>query len=195
MKLISILYCLLILPSIICASLREMKAVYSTKSTTTYRAPTPTTYKPPTTTAYKAPTTTYSYSSSKTKTAYYSPSYTYSYSTKASQRVYYNEYFDPIAMRTYYPLYAYYFVPYYNPLGYYSLLYLTVYYDGYGYNFYYGGYGYYEYSVMPVASAGSIVGVLIGVIGCCCCMVVCLMWSRTATEHKEEHKNKHEGGS
>jgi hypothetical protein len=51
-------------------------------------------------------------------------------------------------MRTTRPLYVYYRAPnYYNAVGYYSTLFLAVYYDGYGYNFYYARYGYYEYSI------------------------------------------------
>ena len=38
---------------------------------------------------------------------------------------------------------------YYSRLGYYSITYGTLYYDGYGYNFYYKTYGYYEYSDHP----------------------------------------------
>ena len=49
--------------------------------------------------------------------------------------------------RSDYPLYKYYLPPnYYNPVGYYSSLYLMVYYNGYGFNFYYGEYSYYEKS-------------------------------------------------
>lgn len=50
-------------------------------------------------------------------------------------------------MRSYSPLYVYYMPPgLYFALGYYSLLYSQIYYNGYGYNFYYGAYGYYQFS-------------------------------------------------
>ena len=63
-------------------------------------------------------------------------------------------------MRTSRPLYVYYRAPnYYNAVGYYSTVFLMVYYNGYGYNFYYGQYGYYEYSVnQRPESSGSVIG-------------------------------------
>ena len=62
-------------------------------------------------------------------------------------------------------MYTYYRAPnYYNAAGYYSTVFLVVYYDGYGYNFYYGDYGYYEYSVNEKeSSGGGIIGTLIAV--------------------------------
>lgn len=63
-------------------------------------------------------------------------------------------------MRTSRPLYVYYRpMNYYNAVGYYSTVFLIVYYNGYGYNFYYGQYGYYEYSVnQRPESSGSVIG-------------------------------------
>ena len=44
-------------------------------------------------------------------------------------------------------LYVYYLPPnYYTAIGFYSPVYLDIYYNGYGYNFYYGKYGYYQNS-------------------------------------------------
>jgi hypothetical protein len=104
--------------------------------------------------------------------------YVYTYSTYRSPRVYVNNYYSPITMRTYHPLVAYYHPIIFNPLGYYSIMYHRIYYDGYGYNFYYGGYGYYEYSVYPgatvhAAASGFIWGIVIAVIVVCCCIGCC----------------------
>lgn len=104
--------------------------------------------------------------------------YVYTYSTYRSPRVYINHYYSPITMRTYHPLVAYYHPIIFNPIGYYSLLYHRMYYDGYGYNFYYGGYGYYEYSVYPgstvhAAASGFIWGIVIAVVAICCCIGCC----------------------
>ena len=62
-----------------------------------------------------------------------------------------NEYFNDEYLRTYKELHLYYKHPtFYNPAGFYSDKYHTIYYDGYGYNFYYANTGYYEYSRAPV---------------------------------------------
>ena len=59
-----------------------------------------------------------------------------------------NTHYNKAAAQTYSPLYVYYRpADYYNANGYYSNVFLIVYYDGYGYNFYYGDFGYYEYSL------------------------------------------------
>ena len=53
--------------------------------------------------------------------------------------------------RTFVPLYVYYLpLNFFNPVGYYSVVYNRVYYDGYGFNFYYGRYGYYESSLVDM---------------------------------------------
>ena len=86
---------------------------------------------------------------------------------------------------------------YYNANGYYSNVFLIVYYDGYGYNFYYGDFGYYEYSLneappgvtpTPVyyggggdGGGGGVVLIFVGIICCCfCCGVY----------YAEKNKNK-----
>ena len=110
-----------------------------------------------------------------------------------------NTHYNKAAAQTYSPLYVYYRPPdYYNSNGYYSNVFLLVYYDGYGYNFYYGDFGYYEYSLneappgvtpTPVyyggggdgGGGGGVVLIFIGVICCCfCCGVYCA----------EKNKNK-----
>jgi len=74
--------------------------------------------------------------------------------------------------KTYEPLYVYYrpndFI---NAAGYYSPTYLTIYYDGYGYNFYYDTYGYYEYSDHPEYNLKGEGYYIAGFsLYCCCCM-------------------------
>ena len=79
-------------------------------------------------------------------------------------------------------MYTYYRAPnYYNRVGYYSTVFLIVYYDGYGYNFYYNTYGYYEYSVNQRppsnSSGGGMAGLIIGIIfGVCCCGCIGLVF-------------------
>ena len=64
--------------------------------------------------------------------------------TKNTKVSYYNQYFNSKAGRTYEPLTTYYLAPnYYSSKGFYSPVYLKIYYNGYGYNFYYNQYGYY----------------------------------------------------
>lgn len=103
-------------------------------------------------------------------------SYTYKYSTYTNPTAKTNKYYNSVTLRTYQPLVGYYHVVIYNPLGYYSPMYHTIYYDGYGYNFYYGGYGYYEHSVVSVhhtSSGGTIVAVVIVIALLCCCVIAC----------------------
>ena len=152
---------------------REMKARYSgsrySGSSSSYRGSSSYSYS-----AAKRYYSGYSASSYSYKSTYSPTSkYTYSYSRYKNPTSYSNSYYSVSTKRTSRPLYVYYRAPnYYNAIGYYSTVFLIVYYDGYGYNFYYGRYGYYEYSVnqRPESSAGSAIGSLIGCL--CCCIVV-----------------------
>ena len=74
-----------------------------------------------------------------------------------------NTYFNAASGRTYHALYVYYRpLMYYNAIGYYSTLYLMIYFNGYGYNFYYNKYGYYENSPNDVeTNTGTIIGGLV----------------------------------
>jgi hypothetical protein len=62
---------------------------------------------------------------------------------------------------------------YVNAAGYYSSTYLTVYYDGYGYNFYYDTYGYYEYSEHPDNTVKGAGYIFFGMVGVCICCAEC----------------------
>ena len=127
---------LLIISLVLSSNARELKGGRSTggsRSTTTR-----------TTTSYSKSSTGYSGTYNKN----YASNGVYSYSTYKNPAVYTNTYWNAGTGRTSQPLYVYYRpVNYNNPIGYYSTVFLLVYYDGYGYNFYYGTYGYYEYSV------------------------------------------------
>ena len=75
--------------------------------------------------------------------------------------------------RTYHALYVYYLPPnYYNAIGYYSPVYLQIYYNGYGYNFYYGKYGYYQDSP-NAGGAGGVVGIIVVLLIIACCIGIC----------------------
>ena len=104
----------------------------------------------------------------------------YKYSSYKTPRTYSNIYYNPVTIRTYHPLVAYYHPIIFNPLGYYSIVYHNIYYDGYGYNFYYGGYGYYQYSVHPslvvhTSSNGLIWAIIVVVLVACCCCWCCVV--------------------
>ena len=75
-------------------------------------------------------------------------------------------------------MYVYYLPPgLYFAVGYYSPLYLRIYYDGYGYNFYFGQYGYYEYSVNPYEEfPTTLIATIAGIVGCLsiCVLSICL---------------------
>ena len=75
--------------------------------------------------------------------------------------------------RTYHAFYVYYLPPnYVSVVGYYSPLYLQIYYNGYGYNFYYGKYGYYQDSSNGGGSGG-IVGIIVVILIIACCIGLC----------------------
>ena len=101
------------------------------------------------------------------------------YSTIVQPHTTLNKYYNPVTMRTYHPLIAYYRLKVYNPTGYYSTVYHLKYYDGYGYNFYTGGYGYYQYSVHHTIHNGKVHPSSVGIyliiaaviiISICCCV-------------------------
>ena len=104
--------------------------------------------------SYYKPSTYTGYSYASVSNSNLQPTSTYyykKYTVTVQPRSYYNDYFNTVSLRSYSPLYVYYLPPgLYFAVGYYSLLYGRIYYDGYGYNFYYGQYGYYEYSTNPV---------------------------------------------
>ena len=126
----------------------------------------------------------------------YSPTskYRYSYSRYANPTSYSNSYYSKTTMRTSRPLYTYYRAPnYYHAAGYYSTVFLIVYYNGYGYNFYYGGYGYYEYSVnQRQESSGGIVGAIFGCLCCCACVgIICWFFKRGKGDDDSERGSEH----
>ena len=100
------------------------------------------------------------------------------YTVTSAPRNYYNDYFNTVSLRTYSPLYVYYLPPgLYFALGYYSVLYGRIYYDGYGYNFYYGQYGYYEYSVNPEFIDENLAGKIISIVVCLVVLVLIVVCS------------------
>jgi hypothetical protein len=130
--------------------------------------------------------------------------YIYSYGKYKNPVSTKNSYYNSRTKRTSKPLYVYYRAPnYYNAVGYYSTVFLVVYYDGYGYNFYYGRYGYYDYSInqipvymAPPPSANSTA--IAGLVVCCVCVgciVKAILFCRsqnkpTDVENEEDEDEK-----
>ena len=139
----------------------------------------------------------YSSRSSYTKSSYSRKTYTYktpsktyvyTYSKTKTPTSYSNSYYNSATRKTYQPLYSYYKpANYYNSLGFYSTVYLRVYYDGYGYNFYYGNYGYYEYSVHPSQGSSAVSFIFLLVCVCFCC-VPCFCYHRMKQAAEEEEE-------
>ena len=114
---------------------------------------------------------------SKSSSGYSSSGKSYSrtagmYQTSKSPVTNYNTYWDKSTGKTYAPLYNYYKpANYRSAVGYYSPMFLIIYYDGYGYNFYYGEYGYYEYSVNEREQDQKGTIIFVGLILAICCLI------------------------
>ena len=141
----------------------------------------------------------YSSRSSRYNKAYSATNnYKYAYSRYANPVTYSNSYYSVTTKRTSRPLYVYYRAPnYYNALGYYSTVFLLVYYDGYGYNFYYGRYGYYEYSInqTPQDQGNPVVGIVITAICCMCAIGTIIYCIKTSRDEEGSEYGGSEYGS
>jgi hypothetical protein len=134
-----------------------------------------------------------SYSRSSRYTARYNKNYAatnnykYAYSRYANPTSYSNSYYSVSKARTSRPLYVYYRAPnYFNARGYYSTVFLLVYYNGYGYNFYYGRYGYYEYSINQTdpGQTNDLAGVIILIV-CCGCVIGSIIYLIKTHKYEE----------
>lgn len=120
--------------------------------------------------------------------------YKYAYGSYKNPTTYSNSYYSVTTKRTSRPLYVYYRAPnYFNARGYYSTVFLMVYYNGYGYNFYYGRYGYYEYSInqSDPNQGDPVVGAVMTAVCCFCFIGMIIYCIKTSKDEEEEYGSEY----